>query len=332
MYFTFLRKRSNLRKFGVGMMLTSVAYIAAGAAHAQTAPYPNRTVRVIVASVPGGSLDISARPVFQKMQERLGTPFIIENRGGGTVALDNLARSAPDGYTLLVGTNSNFFAAEQVAKVPYDVRTKIIPVGQLVNSAFLMMVNVDLPVKNLGELINYAKANPTVLNYAYVAGGSAAQLAGELMKMRAGINMQGIGFKGAAPAYVEQMAGRIHVTFGTIVSGIGLVKGGKLRAIAVTSANRFATLPDIPTIRETLPTFDVFDAWVGVFTVEGTPAPLVNTLNRGINQVLALPEIKKLLTTEGSEPNPGTPAELRQALITGLDSSRRIVRDAKLEF
>lgn len=326
-----METRINRRRAG-GILAAVAGSIATPALRAQTTPgaYPSRPVRVVVAAAPGGGLDLGARPMFAKLQERMGGAFVIENRGGSTVALDTVARSAPDGYTLLVAANTNFFAAEQIIKVNYDVRTKFVPVAMLNRSPLVVMVNNDLPVKNVAELIAYAKANPKVLNYAFVAGGSVSQLAGELLKLQAGIHMEGIGFKGIGPAYIEQMAGRVHVTFGSMGSAMELLRSNKLRAIAVTSAERSRLLPDVPAVRETLPRYDVFDSSTSVYAVEGTPRAIVTTLNREINRVLMTRELHATYITQGSEPAPGTPEALGKALIAGLDSARKVIKLANI--
>ncbi len=297
---------------------------------AQPATYPVRPVRVIVATPAGGGLDSVARPIFAKLQERMGNPFVIENRGGATVAVDAVSRSNPDGYTLLVAGNTTFFAAEQIVKVPYDVRTKFVPVAAMITTPLVVLVNIDLPIKSMTELISYAKAHPKLLNYAFLSGGSASQLAGELLKLQTGITMEGIGFKGVGPAYIEQMAGRVHVTFGSMSSAMPLVQAGKLRAIAVTTGARSPLLPDVPTIRETLPSFDVFESQAFVHAVEGTPPAIVAILNREINAVLTMPELSKLMATLGAQPTPGTPEQLQQSLVAGLDSARRIIKLANI--
>ena len=182
------------------------------------------------------------------------------------------------------------------------------------------------------EFIGYAKANPTVLNYAFVSGGSDSQLAGELLKIQAGINMEGIGYKGVGPAYLEQMAGRIHLTIGTTAATMPHVKAGKIRAIAITNNKRSSTLPNIPSINETLPAFDTFNSRTGIFGVEGMSPAIIAALNKDINLVLEMPDIQKLLATDGSETTPGPPEQLRDSMATSLESARRIVKQANLHF
>lgn len=330
--------RESIDRRSLLRLLAATAGTAAPFAWSQQKPaglpdgYPSRPVRVVVASAPGGSIDLTSRPVFARIQERWGNPFVMENRAGSTLAVDVAARAAPDGYTLMTASNSILFAAEQVVKVPYDVRTKFVPIAQMISTPYVISVNNDLPVTSIADLVAYAKANPRVLNYAFSAGGSASQLMGELLKMQAGIRMEAIGFKGVGPAYVEQMAGRIHVTMGTMTSSMPLVKAGKIRAIALTGASRSPAAPGVPTVRETLPNFDVFDSWVGLFGPEGLPAAIVTALNREINEVLALPEVRATLTADGSDVTPGPPEQLRETLISGLESARRIIRQANISI
>ncbi len=294
--------------------------------------WPSRPVRVVVAAGPGGSPDLVARLMFGKLQERWGSTFVIENRPGVTVAVDAVSRSAPDGYTLLVGSNSIFFGAEQLAKVPYDVRTRFIPISQVISTPYVVTVNNDLPVQNIAELIAYAKAHPKELNYGMIAGGTASQLIGELLKLQAGIQMEAIGFKGVASAFVELMAGRVHLYSGVLSSCMPLIKTGKIRAIAVTGPQRSSILPNVATMRESLSGFDTFDSWCGLFAVDGTPREMVAALNREFNQIMNMQEVKGKLTADGSEITPGAPEQLRESLVTGLDSAKRIVQLANIRL
>lgn len=308
------------------------------AVHAQERPvglpgnYPSKPIHVVIATNPGGGLDIVGRGVLSRVGERWGAPFVFDNRSGVNVALDLVARSAPDGYTLLISAGSLFFQADQLQKVAYDVRKKFAPVAGLTSSPFVLAVNNNMPVSNLAEFIAYTKAHPNSVNYAYVSGGSDSQLAGELLKLQTGIDMQGIAYKGVGPAYIEQMAGRIHLTFGTTASSMPQIKAGNIKPIAVTSRQRSKVLPNIPSINETLPTFDNFSGWVAVFAAEGTPAPIVNALNKEINAVLGSAEVQKFFAQDGSEVIPGPPEQLRDLLATSLETSRRVMKQANIKY
>ena len=291
--------------------------------------YPNKPVRIIIPSPPSGATDTCGRIVATALSQRWGSAVIVENvpGGGGLIGVAALMRAAPDGYTLLNTTSVGFATGELVEKVPYNVRTKFSPIAQCFSSLFIVAVNNDLPVRNVKEFIAYAKANPGKLNFA---ANSGAPLFVGLLKIVTGIDMEAIPYKGAGPAYVDQMAGRIHVAVGTVATLGPLVKSGKIRAIAVTTAKRIQAFPDVPTLRETLPNFDVFQAWSGIFGLEGMSPALINGLNREINVVLGTPEAEKMLA--GSEVPPGSPEDFRKLIADALDSTARIIKQAGLKM
>ena len=292
--------------------------------------YPSNPIRFVISSSPGGAIDICGRAVSAKLNERWGNS-IAENRPGNNVAFDLVMKSPPDGYTLLAGSISAFVGAELILKSPFNVRTEFLPISQCINTPYIVSVNQDLPARNLRELIAHAKSNPNKLNYAFGAIGSAPQLFSELLKIVAEIDMQGIPFKGVGPSYLEQMAGRINLTVGTAASSGPLVKSGKIRGIAVTSERRVKAFPDLPTVRETLPNFDVMGAWVGFLGVKGTNPQIINALNREINSILGLPDVEKMLTADGSELSLITPDQFRKVIADSLDSTARIVKQANIK-
>lgn len=294
--------------------------------------YPAKTVRIIIASNPGGALDISGRIVGQKLTERWGTNFVAENRAGTGIAYDLVSKAAPDGYTLMVSSTSIMYTSYGVLKPSYDVRTKFPPIAQFIAAPFIVAVTPSLPVNSMKELIAYAKANPNVINYSYSGIGSAAQLAGELLKLIAKVDIVGIPHSGVGPGYIEQMAGRIHMTIGTAASAMPLVRAGKIRAIAVTTTKRAKALPDLPAITETLPSFDNIDVWVGLLGVEGMAQSMIAALNKEVNTILQLPEVTKVLTADGSETTPTTPEQFRKVIAQVLESTDRIVRDAGIQL
>lgn len=291
--------------------------------------YPSKPIRIIIASSPGGGLDLCGRVVATKLSERWGT-VIAENRPGNSIAFEAVLRSPPDGYTLLVSSITAFVGAELVLKSPFNVRTDFPPIVQCISTPYIVSVNIGLPVTSLGEFIAYAKSNPNKLNYAYGSLGSAPQLFGELLKVVTRIDMQGIPFKGVGPSYLEQMAGRINLTVGTTASSGPLVRAGKIRGIAVTSETRAKAFPDIPAVRETLPKFDVLGAWIGILGVKGLPTAIVNSLNKEINSILSLPDVEKTFTTDGSEIPYNSPEQFRKVIADSLDSTARIVREANI--
>ena len=313
-----------------------VALICLGNAYAQKPAglpdhYPGKPIRIIIASSPGGGLDVCGRIVATKLGERWG-PVIAENRPGNNVAFDAVLKSPADGYTLLAGSITAFVGAELILKAPFNVRTDFPPIAQCINTPYIVSVNNDLPVTGLKQFIAYAKANPNKLNYAYGSIGSAPQLFAELLKLVAKIDMQGIPFKGVGPSYLEQMAGRINLTVGTTASSGPLVKAGKIRGIAVTSETRAKAFPDIPAIRETIADFDVMAAWIGILGVKGMHPAIINALNRTINSILATPEVEKVFTADGSEVPLNTPEQFRKVIADSLDSTARIVREANIKL
>jgi len=293
--------------------------------------YPNKPIRIVISSSPGGAIDICGRLVQTRMAERWGS-VIAENRTGNGVAFEAVSRAAPDGYTLMTTGISAFVGAELALNLPYNMRTKFPPIAQCITTPYIVSVNNDLPVKNIKELIAYAKANPNKLTYAYNSLGSTSHLFGELLKHVASVDIQGVPFKGVGPSYLEQMAGRINITTGTAASAGPLAKTGKIRPIAVTSAKRMKTLPDIPTMTEILPNFDVMEGWVGFFGVEGMHPAIIAALNKEMNSILSLPESQKVLTSDGSEVPLNSPAEFRKIIADSGDSTARIVKQAGIQI
>ena len=292
--------------------------------------YPSKLIRVVVSSAPVGAIDIAGRAFATKLNERW-TNVILENRPGIGVAYEMVMKSPPDGYTLLVTSISAYSSAELVQKVPYNIRTKFPPIIQLTGSPYIVTVSTNLPVKNVKELVEYAKANPNKINFGYTNVGSASQLFGELLMHDFKLDMQGIPFKGTGPAYIDQMAGRIHLLLGSSSSAGPLVKTGKIRGIATTGAVRSKDQPDMPTVRESYPAFDTFSGWVGLFGVEGMNPALINALNKEGNAILALPEVEKMLTADG-EIVGGTPEQFRKTIADSLDSTARIIREAGIKM
>jgi tripartite-type tricarboxylate transporter receptor subunit TctC len=293
--------------------------------------YPNKPIRIVVASSPGGAIDMCGRTVQLKLNESWGS-VIAENRPGQNIAFGDVMRAAPDGYTLLASSISSFVGAELVTKTPFNVRTEFPPIVQCIDTPYIVGVNNDLPVRSVKELIAYGKANPGKLNYAHGSIGGAPQLFFELFRVVAGVDMQAIPFKGVGPSYLEQMAGRVNLTLGTAASAGPLVKSGKIRGIAVSSARRLKAFPDTPTVRETLPTFDVFSAWVGILGVKGMNPAIINALNKEINALLKTPEAEKALTGDGSEIPYGSPEEFRKVIVDSLDSTARILKQTGIKI
>ena len=296
--------------------------------------YPSKPVRIIVGNAPGGGSDTIGRLMAQKLSERTGQSFFIENRAGagGLVGMELAARAEPDGYTLYIASGSGTVNAVLISKVAYDVRKAFAPVAQFSSAPSIMAISPALPILSVRELIAYARSNPGKLNYASAGIGSSAHLVGELLKYRAGIDMVHIPYKGIGPGIVDVISGRTHVLFGSAISTLPHTKTGKLRAIAVTSEKRARSLPDLPAIAEAgLPNFN-WIGWFGLLAPAGTPQAVIAVLNREVNAVLGITEVQQALAADGSEASPGTPEQLRESFEGGLEQATKLVKDVGLKL
>ncbi len=296
--------------------------------------YPSKPIRVIVGTAPGGGMDIITRPVMQKLAEKWDAQIIIENKVSGigsVVAMDYTAKAPPDGYTLVIGSSSTFLNAALVIKVDYDVTRAFEPIALFTVSPFVMVVPNSSPAKNVREFLDYAKSKQGTLNYASSGTGSSGHLAGEWMKLAGGIDMTHVPYKGIGPGIVDLLGGRIDMLFATPTASIPHVRSGKLRAIAVTSGKRAKSLPDLQAISETIPEFEI-NTWFGILAPAGTPQPIVGALNREINQIVNLPDIYKLLTTDGSETAPMTPKEFGTMLSNGITKLDRVIKQTGIKL
>jgi tripartite-type tricarboxylate transporter receptor subunit TctC len=319
----------KLRSFLAAIALSMIAC----AAHADT--WPAKPIRVIVAAPGGSSLDVIARTVGDKLKDRLAQPIIVENVPGasGTIATGQVARAAPDGYTILVSFNGPLAFTQFLTKLPYDPQKDLAPVILASSQPNILAVNANLPVKNVGDLIAYAKAHPGRLNYASVGNGSSSHLTAELFKSMAGIDMLHVPYNGAPPAALSLAAGDTQMLFTIATVVMPQVKSGKVKALAVTGATRFSLLPDIPTVAEPgLPKFESL-AWNGVLVPAGTPADIVNRLNQEIDTVLKMPDVKARLNNAGLEPAGGSPEKFRALMIAEAKKWSEIIRKtgAKLD-
>jgi tripartite-type tricarboxylate transporter receptor subunit TctC len=258
--------------------------------------YPTKPVRWIVPFPPGGGTDIVARLIGHWLSERLGQPFIIENRpGAGTnIGTEAVVRAAPDGYTLLLVASVNAINATLYDKLSFNFIRDIAPIASIIRQPLIMLVNPSLPVKTVSEFIAYAKANPGKINMASAGNGTSQHVAGELFKIMAGIDMVHVPYRGTAPALTDLLGGRVQVYFATPGPSMEYVRVGKLRALAVTTAARSETLPDLPTVGDFLPGFEATLVY-GLGAPKNTPAEVVDKLNKEVNAALANPKIKARL-------------------------------------
>jgi tripartite-type tricarboxylate transporter receptor subunit TctC len=277
---------------------------------ARAQAYPTRPVRIIVGFAAGGPNDILARLIGQQLSERLGQPFIIENRPGasGNIGTEAVVRAAPDGYTFLLTGASDAISASLYEKLNFNFIRDIAPVASLVKVPLVLEVTPSVPAKSVLEFISYAKANPGKINMASSGNGTSLHVAGELFKMLTGVNMVHVPYRGAAPAITDLIGGQVQVMFGPISNSIEHIRAGKLRALAVTTATRAEALPDIPTVGDFVPGYEA-STWFGVGAPRNTPAEIIDKLNREINAALADADLKARIADLGSVPIPMSPSD-----------------------
>jgi tripartite-type tricarboxylate transporter receptor subunit TctC len=289
--------------------------------------YPTRPVRWIVGFPPGGPTDIVARLMGQWLLERLGQPFIIENRpgAGGNIATQAVANAAPDGYMLLMASHANAINATLYQKLSFNFLADIAPVAGLVRVPNVLEVHPSVPAKTVAEFIAYAKANPGKISYASAGNGTSAHLAAELFKAMTGVDLLHVPYRGSAPALTDLLAGQVQIMFDSMPSSIEHIRAGKLRALAVTSATRSEALPDVPTIADTVPGYDT-NGWFGVGAPKGTPRPIIERLNREINAGLADAKMKARFAEFGASTIVATPAEFAAYLGAETDKWAKAVQ------
>ena len=316
-----------------------VLHLAAGAAAlpavsrvARAQTYPTRPVRIVVGFAARGSTDIGARVIGQWLQERLGQPFVIENRpGAGTnIATETVVRAPPDGYTLLMVGPSSAVNATLYDKLDLVFLRDIAPVGSLIRQPQIMLANPSVMTKTVPELIAYAKANPGKITMASAGVGSAGHLVGELFKMMAGVDFVHVPYRGAGPALADLLGGQVMISFAGIAGSIEYIRAGKLRALAVTTATRSQALPDVPTVGEFVPGFEAGD-WLGVGAPRNTPAAIVDKLNGEIALALADPKIKARFADLGGTALALTPAEFGKLLADETEKWAKVIRAAHIK-
>jgi tripartite-type tricarboxylate transporter receptor subunit TctC len=271
-------------------------------------PYPTRAVRLIVGFPAGGPTDIVARIIAQSLSERLGQQIIVENRpgAGSNIATQAVITSPPDGYTLLLVSPPHAINATLYKKLPYNFLEDIVPVAGLADGPNVMEVHPSVPAKTVAEFIAYAKANPGKISFASAGNGTTIHLSGELFMAMTGVKMLHVPYRGSAPALTDMISGQVHVMFDNVLSSISHLQSGALRPLAVTSRTRLETLPNVPTVAETVPGYET-GTWWGVGVPKGTPADIIEKLNREINASLADPKIKARFAELGSAPFIVTP-------------------------
>jgi tripartite-type tricarboxylate transporter receptor subunit TctC len=292
-------------------MLAALAFAAGFAAiPAFALDYPARPVHFIVAYPPGGTTDVLARIIAQWLSEKLGQQFIVENKpgGGNNIGTEYVVKASPDGYTMLLVNPANGINTTLYKKLPFDFVRDIAPVAGLVRTPNVMEVTPSIPAKNVAEFIAYCKANPGKINMASSGSGTSVHLSGELFKSMTGCDMLHVPYKGAGPALTDLMAGQVHVIFDNLPSSSPFIKAGRVRALGVTSAGRDPTLPDVPTVGETVPGYEA-TAWFGLGMPKGTPKDIIEKVNAEVNRALADPKMRQRLAELGGTPIGGTPED-----------------------
>lgn len=309
----------------VALALIGIAGI--GAVTAQH--YPTKPVRLVVGFPPGGAADILGRIAAQQLTASLGEQVVVDNRGGagGLVATEITARAAPDGYTLLFTSIPHVINPHLYRKVNYDAVRDFDAVIQFVAVPLMLASNTGFPVKSVKELIAFAKTRPGQINYASAGAGSSSHLAMELFKSMAGVVMTHIPYKGTGPLLIDLIAGQVSVTIASAVPLIPQVKAGKLRGLAVTGARRSGAMPELPTIGETVPGYEVTN-WFGIIVPRGTPRTVVARINADLNQALKAPDLRDLLNAQGADAAGGTPEEFAAVIRQDFVKWAKVVKDS----
>ena len=321
-------KRTFMRAAAAAASLAFVGNVAL----AQT--YPSKPIRIVVPFPASGTSDVLARLVGQKMSEKLGQPVVVENKAGnaGNIGADLVAKSPADGYTFVLMDVGNLTISPALYKLPFDVQKDFVPVAMVGYSPHLLVVSTKVPANTLGELVQYAKANPGKLNFAAAAGiGSATHLAGVQFARRHGIQWNYVPYKGGAQAMTDLVGGHMDVTFNGMVATYPHVKAGKLKLLAVSSARRWAELPDTPAVAESSPHF-LTGSWQGLLAPAGTPKAVVDLVHAEVQRITALPDVREKLQSLGLEPSRMSSAEFAAWIKAELPEMAQVVREEKISL
>jgi tripartite-type tricarboxylate transporter receptor subunit TctC len=294
--------------------------------------YPTRPVRIIVGTPAGGASDIPARLIGQWLSERLGQSVVIENQPGAStnIATEAVVRSTPDGHTLLAATPVNTINAALYDKLNFNFIHDIAPVAGILSTPSVMVVHPAIPANSVSAFVAYAKANPGKINMASAGNGTTPHVTGELFKLRTGVDMVHVPYRGGAPALTDLVAGQVHVYFGATSGTIEYIRTGKLRALAVTTVTRSEVLPDIPTLHDFLPGFEA-SGWLGIGAARSTPAGIVHRLNKEINVALADPKIKAQFAELGATALAGSPADFGELIARETAKWAKVVKFAGIK-
>lgn len=312
--------------------LASILVLATASASALSQPYPSKPIRIVVGYAPGGGFDIAARLLGVKMQETWGQPVVIENKVGADsiIATDFVAKSAPDGYTLLLNGNGGMVVnAVLYPKLPYDPVRDFSPISQLLSYPYVLLIHSSVPAQTVQEFIAYARANPGKLNYS--AGSRGFQLAHEMFKQMTGTVINHIPYKGSAPAFNALIAGEVHMSLTEVSQAVSHMNRGKVKGLAVSSAKRLGTLPEIPTLAESgLPEYE-FEGWSGLFAAAGTPSQIISKLNAEIVRIVNFPDVREKLTAGGVVLKSSTSEQFAATVRNDIERYRPVVKAANMK-
>ena len=312
-------------------LLIGAALISAGATDACAQAYPTKPIRLIAPFPPGGGTDLLSRIIAQPVGEALGQTVVVDNRpgAGGSIGAELGVRAAPDGHTLVM-VSSSYTATAAYLKIPYDPVKDIEPVILIGTTGLVISVHPSVPVKSIKELIAHARASAGKLNYASVGAGSVAHLGFELFKQMSGSNIVHVPYKGGGPALTATVAGEVHATLISLVPTIPHVRAGRLRPLGITATKRSALLPEVPTISETVPGYEVTH-WYGMWGPKGIPKPIVARWHKEVSKVLLSEAMKRQMQNEGLDMADGPPEELRKFVARDVEKWRRVIKEAKIE-
>ena len=324
-------RRVAIRRIALSSLVLVTAAMA-GLGSAAAIDYPTRPVRFVVGYPPGGATDILARLIGQKLSERTGQQFVIENKpgAGNNIGTESVVNAEPDGYTILLVNPANYINATLYSKLSFNFLRDIAPVAAFHRTANVMTVNKDITAKTVAEFIAYVKANPGKVNMASSGNGTSVHLSGEMFMMLSGAKMQHIPYRGAAPAITDMLGGQVQVIFDNMPSIIQHIRSGSLRALAVTTAEKSPLLPDVPTIGETVPGYEA-SALFGMGAPKKTPPEIIAKLNADVNAVLADPVVKAKLVDLGGEPLIGPPEAFGKMIAAETDKWSKVVKAAGLQ-
>jgi tripartite-type tricarboxylate transporter receptor subunit TctC len=313
-------------------LATAAGVLGAASRVSRAQTYPRRPLRVLVPFPPGSTSDILARLMGQSLSPRLGQPIIVENRPGaaGNLATEAVVRAAPDGYTLLLITLSNAVNASLYEKLNFDFIRDIAPIANLMRTPGVMEVNLSVPARTVPEFIAYAKANPRRISMASAGNGASSHLAGELFMVLTGIEMVHVPYRGSPPALTDLMAGQVQVMFDNLPTSLPLIRAGKLRPLAVTASTRVDALPEVPPLGDFVPGYEM-SLWLGLGAPQGTPADVIDRLNREVNAALADPQVRARMAELGGTPVGGSAVELGNLIAAETEKWAKVVRAANLK-